>query len=58
MKRRFLLWGGFRLEPSRRVQAPAVPQPSAAAPTAGERAAAQVVRLERQLEKQGAGLGV
>jgi hypothetical protein len=58
MKRRFLLWGGFRLEPSRLVQAPAVPQASAAARAAGQRAAAHVVRLERQLEKQGAGLGV
>jgi hypothetical protein len=45
MKRRLLLWGEFRLEPSRLAQLLAVPRAEAADHAAKPRAAAKVVSV-------------
>ena len=58
VKRRFFLWGGYRLEPSRLQEVLGMPRERAAMRSAEDRAAAELARLEQQLEEHGAGLGV
>ena len=63
MTHHLVLWGGFRLQPSRlwTESIDASPRRPAADdhdPLKRERAAAEVARLERDLENHGAGLGV
>ena len=62
MTHHLVLWGGFRLQPSRlwTESADVLQRRSAEKndPLKRERAAAEVARLERDLENHGAGLGV
>jgi len=63
MTHHLVLWGGFRLEPSRLLkdfteQTRSRSSAGALDAVKEQRAAAEVARLERDLEQHGAGLGV
>jgi len=62
MTHHLVLWGGFRLEPSRLLKDPTEDTRSRLASgtsdSAKQRVAAELARLERELQQRGAGLGV
>jgi hypothetical protein len=58
MTHHLVLWGGFRLEPSRLLETLSNPPATASFPLRQERAASELIRLERDLQNHGAGLGV
>ena len=58
MTHHLVLWGGFRLEPSRLLERLSNPPASDDSPARQERADTEIARLERDLQNHGAGLGV
>jgi hypothetical protein len=58
MTHHLVLWGGFRLEPSRLLAVLSNPPANASPSLRQERAASELTRLERDLQNHGAGLGV